>query len=65
MAVEIKEIVVKAIIVDDQDTRKKTKSKVSDAAEQSKMEDTHSKKEDLIQACVDQVLKILNKRSLR
>lgn len=52
MAVEIKEVVIKAVLTDGKNESKSVDSSVND-------------KEEMIQTCVDQVLKILQKKNLR
>lgn len=66
MAVEIKEIVVKAIIPDG-----RTNQKVAGPGDTSTGKKSREDQQDapaagdLVQTCVDQVLKILEKRKLR
>src|ERR1043166_5346887 len=55
MAVEIRELVIKAVIVDDQ----------SGEQEASTAPDSQKDKEQIIQECVNQVLRILNKQKNR
>lgn len=55
MAVEIRELIIKAVVVDDQ----------SGSRENSSIPDSASEKEQIIQECVNQVLKILKKSKSR
>lgn len=65
MAVEIKEIVVKAIVAGNQEKEEGFDKTKKFPQEEKPTQHSEISRQALIQSCVDQVLKILQKRSLR
>ncbi len=61
MAIEIKELVIRAIVSDDNITTQKNQEEKK-AKGESDNESVEEDNEDIINACVDQVLEILEKR---
>lgn len=65
MAVEIKEIVVKAIIAGKSNEEEADHTEAFPRQQVQQPESSEISQEALIQTCVDQVLKVLQKRYLR